>query len=80
MRAITVYVSVAVACSGGDFDPKETFDHSRRCFSITTWELEGVPSNLVVGSRDVPKNKTEEGHPDKAVCPRCLSWGPEYEA
>lgn len=79
MRAITVYISVAVACSGGDFDPKETFDDGR-CFSITTWELEGVPPNLVVGSRDVPKNSTEEGHPDKAMCPRCLSWGPGDEA
>lgn len=41
---------------------------------------EGVPPNLVVGSRDVPKNPAEEGHPDKAMCPRCLSWGPGDEA
>lgn len=58
-----------MAFSGGDFDSKETFD-VRRHFNVTTWGLEGVPPNFVVGSGDIPKNPTEEGHPDKDCVPQ----------
>lgn len=64
MRAVTV-ISVAVACRGGDFDSKKTSDDVRRHFYVTTWGLEELSPNLVVGSGDVPKNPTEKGHPDK---------------
>lgn len=52
------------------FDSKETFDDVRRCFYVTTWGLEGVPLNLVIGSGDVPKNPMDEGHPDKDCVPQ----------
>lgn len=62
--SIVVYVSVAAACSGDDFDSKETYgDVRRRFFHVTAWGWERVPPSLVVGSRDVCAKESHRGKP-----------------